>query len=145
MKDDAYHIITKDGVHHAYMGEEGNIDAENPFKSLRKSDIVYIEHYGSDDHTFWYDKNNLNANDVYRVTGFTLKGVKKPKISIADFSTSTRRVYNDVKRFKEPASKLIDVLVENDYFKEDIEDFIKNDFDNSEALLKYLNNKAEFN
>ena len=126
------------------MGEEGNTDAENPFKSPRKSDIVYIEHYGSDDHTFWYDKN-VNANDVYRVTGFTLKGVKKPKISIADFSTSTRRIYNDVKTFKKPASELIDVLVENDYPKEDIEDFIKNDFDNSEALLKYLNNKAEFN
>ena len=146
MKDDAYHIITKDGVHHAYMGEEGNTDAENPFKAPRKSDIVYIEHYGSDDHTFWYDKN-VNANDVYRVTGFTLKGVKKPKISIADFSTSTRRIYNDVKTFKKPASELIDVLVENDYPKEDIEDFIKNDlnnYSNSSTLLKYLNNKAEF-
>lgn len=145
VKDDAYHIITKDGVHHAYMGEEGNIDEDNSFKSPRKSDIIYIEHYGSDDHTFWYDKNNINANDVYRITGYTLKGVKKPKISIADFSESTRRLYNDVKRFKEPAYKLVDTLVENDYPKEDIENFIKNDLDNSQALFKHLNNKAEFN
>jgi hypothetical protein len=129
MEDDAYHIITKDGKLISFMGNDGNVDEENPFKSPKLSDITYIEHYGSDDHTFWYNKE-INANDVMRLTGYTLKGVKKSNISIEDFSDDTRRLYNKAKKGDIALSDLTERLIENDFPKNDIYQFLKLEFPN---------------
>lgn len=77
MKDDAFHVITKDGKLYSFMGEDGNVDAEKEkdfFKLPPQKDIVFIEHYGSDDHTFWYNKD-ANSDDIQRLTGYTLNGL----------------------------------------------------------------------
>ena len=143
VKDDSFHIITKDGKLISFMGEDGNDREENPWKSPNLSDIQYIEHYGSDDHTFWYSEN-ADGNKIKELTGFTLKGLIYPNISVDDFSDSTKELYNQAKKGKNLV-EFVDRLVENDFPKNDIEDFITIEFkDDKKLLLNYLNNKSEF-
>lgn len=75
MSANTFHIITKDGKLLSYMGNDGNIDnKENNFKAPNWNQVVYIEHYGSDDHTFWYNKD-ANSEDIKKLTGYTLNGL----------------------------------------------------------------------
>ena len=133
--------LTKDGKLISFMGEDGNDREENPWKSPNLSDIQYIEHYGSDDHTFWYSEN-ADGNKIKELTGFTLKGLIYPNISVDDFSDSTKELYNQAKKGKNLV-EFVDRLVENDFPKNDIEDFITIEFkDDKKLLLNYLNNKS---
>ena len=59
-------------------------------------------------------------------------------------SDSTKELYNQAKKGKNLV-EFVDRLVENDFPKNDIEDFITIEFkDDKKLLLNYLNNKSEF-
>lgn len=57
-----------------------------------------------------------------------------------DFSETTLKVYNDVKLKNESLYRLIDILWDNDYPKNEILDLVKKEFKSDYKFIKeYLN------